>query len=224
MLHVYVAQSCMIEEEFLLGGGEILIGIGERFHVENFREVVRGTRRACAIRAATSIWSFVGNTGDEVRDGISRGDGNMESTDVTFSILDVKPHAFIIAAKARIGTRPSVIASIGLGRHETLFSRGDIVCWHTKCTLAVLGVNHSPFDYTEPCNGDDSLYGAHMSKIAGDGFKDEVPFAESNSDATSGVETDGEEVGIVGNVLMGDDANSSGSASLEAARFEFGKA
>ena len=40
MLHVDVAQARMIKQEFLLGRRQVLISIGEGFHVEDLGEVI----------------------------------------------------------------------------------------------------------------------------------------------------------------------------------------
>ena len=147
----------------------------------------------------------------------------MKGAHFAFSVLDVEPHAFVIATETGVGTGPTMIAGIGLRGHEALFRCGNVVSRHTKDTFPVRRVDDSPFDNTESSYGHNPLDSPHVAKIAGHRFKNEVAFAEGNSNTAAGVEADGEEVGIIGNVLMGDDADCGRSAGLEATRFKLGK-
>jgi hypothetical protein len=50
MLHVDMTQPDVIEEKLLLRGGEILVSVGEDFHIEDLHEMVGRARRTGAVR------------------------------------------------------------------------------------------------------------------------------------------------------------------------------
>jgi hypothetical protein len=52
MLHVNMAQPDVVEEKLLLGGGKILVSVGEDFHIKYLHEVVGWARSTGAVGTA----------------------------------------------------------------------------------------------------------------------------------------------------------------------------
>jgi hypothetical protein len=216
MLHIDMPKACMVEKKFLLGCGKVLIYIGHDFHIEYFREVCRGAGGAGALRSARR--RVMPYTSDEIWDGVLGGNGDIEDTVLAFGISNKEPHVLIVAAVAGVRARPAVESSIGLGRHETLFGGRNIVSWHAEDARMIIRINDSPFNYTESLDGDSPLYSLEVSKVSRYGCLYEVRFLMRYSDGTSGVKTDGKEIGSISNIMSCQDADISRSTGLETTR------
>jgi hypothetical protein len=213
MLHIDMPKTCVVEKKFLLGSRKVFIYIGHDFHIEDLREVSRGAGGAGAFRPTRR--QIMPYTSDEVWDGVFCGNGNIEDAVLAFGVRNIKPHVFVVASVARVGARPAMESSIGLGGHKTLFGGRNIVSWHAEDARMIVRINDGPFNYTESLDGDGSLDSLEVPKIARNGGLYKVGFLMRDSNGASGVKTDGKEVGSISNVMACEDSDIPRSACLE---------
>ena len=179
----------MIKEKILLGAGEIFVLGRKNSKSEDLGKVSIRAVGTCTVGSAILLGRT--DTSNEIRDRIARGDRNVKNAMGAFRILDNEPHISIVATIAGLRTIPSVTSCVSLRRHEALFGIRNVISRHAEQASLIVRVDDDPFNYAEPSNRNRSLDGAHVAKVTGYWWRNEITELMQYSNGAASIETNG---------------------------------